>query len=100
MTEDRYIRLQTLADLLGRSLFSVKRSVDNAGYQVHKVRVAGQWRNAVTVADAEAWKAGLNTPNVVVHPTSASPGSRAFAAGKSDGLKPSARRNRQPKEFV
>jgi hypothetical protein len=60
----QYIRLRTLADELGKKLFPVKRSLVAAGYQIDRVRVNGQWRDAVTVKDARAWKAGRNTPNV------------------------------------
>lgn len=63
-TPHTYICLQTLADELGRKLFPVKRSLEAHGYSIIKVMVDGQPRDAVKVSDAEAWKAGLNTPRV------------------------------------
>lgn len=61
---DKWIRLQTLADELGRKLFPVKRSLIAHGFTVVKVMVNGKPRDAVTIADAEAWKSSLNTPKV------------------------------------
>jgi hypothetical protein len=61
---DVWIRLQTLADERGQKLFAVKRSLVKNGYTIHQVVVNGQPRDAVSIHDAEQWKAGLNTRQV------------------------------------